>query len=95
MKKHAVKNNKVEKHVSEETFKSFQHNYEKSMLSIAKSFENQGKVMEMMLKEIHAIRVDYKEINKTLNNFVIDISFHERKIDNLTMRVEKLETRMK
>ena len=48
-------------------------------------------ILELILKEIKALREDYKKTNDTLSGFVSDVSRHDRKINNLTVRVEKLE----
>lgn len=79
--------------------------FEKHMRSIAKSFETQNKVLashsqilsthsqvlEVLLKEMKALHEDNKYARSTLSSFVGDVLSHDRKIDNLTIRVEKLE----
>jgi len=75
---------KEAKYVTETTF-------EKHMRSITKSFISQSQVLEMILKELKALHEDTKYNKDTLSSFVGDVSVHNRKINNLTMRVEKLE----
>ena len=78
----------TEKFVTEATF-------EKHMRSIAESFTSQGQVLEMILKELQALHNDHKDTLKTLLSFTGDVSSHDRKINNLTVRVEKIETQSK
>jgi septal ring factor EnvC (AmiA/AmiB activator) len=84
-----------EKYVKESTF-------EKSMRSIANSFEkvfskfdNQNKILELVLKEVKNSREENKESRKSISNLNIDSVSYERRIEDLTFRVEKLESRNK
>lgn len=84
-----------EKYVKENTF-------EKSMRSIANSFEkvfskldNQDKVLDVILKEIKNTREDNRESRKSINNLNSDGISYERRIEDLTIRVEKLESKTK
>lgn len=84
--KKAVKRT-TEKYVTEKTF-------EKHMQSIARSFDRHGKVMQDILKELRQMHEDHKSSRSTLSNFVGDVSLHDRRIENLTMRVERLESKI-
>ena len=86
MKKAPIK--KVEKYVTEKTF-------EKSMLSIAKSFSRVEGALEIVIKEVRNLHEDNKYMRQTLTSVDSTVSIHDRKIDNLTMRVEKLELKVK
>jgi len=93
MKKGVRKTN--EKYVTEKTF-------EKSMVSIAKSFvrinealERHERVLEMILKELKNLRDDHREIRSALSNLEIGLLKYDRKLEDLTLRVEKLEMRIK
>ena len=79
---------KSEKYVTEQTF-------EKSMRAVALSFQNQGQVLEMILKELKSLHEDHKNLAHTLASFAGDVSVHDRKISNLDVRVEKLELKSK
>ena len=87
MKKKPIKNN-TSKYVTEKSFES-------NMRSIANSFEQQGKVMEMMIGELREIREVGLKTDKTVNSFVHDIAIHDRRIENILSRVEKLEIKIK
>lgn len=86
MKKETKKT--TEKYVTEKTF-------EKSMGNIAKSFARQDDISEMILKEIKQIHED----NKYFKNSILDLNINgascDRKIENLKVRVERLEMRDK
>ncbi|MCX6755097.1 MAG: hypothetical protein NT068_00960 [Candidatus Nomurabacteria bacterium] len=74
----------TEKYVTEKTF-------EKSMQSIAKSFENQDRVLDIIVKELRNIHEDNKNFRQSISSLDRDNSYNDRRIENLTMRVEKLE----
>jgi chaperonin cofactor prefoldin len=84
--KKAVK--KKEKYVTETTF-------EKHMNAIAKSFDQHQRVMEDMLKEIKQIHEDNKYFRESISSLYGDSSHHDRKINNLDIRLEKLEMKSK
>ena len=54
-------------------------------------FDRHGKVLEGILKEIKAIHEDNKYFRQSISSLNIDGSSYDRKIEDLTMRVEKLE----
>ena len=86
------------KYVTESTF-------EKHMRSIAKSFTAQaqtleahgkmlashGQVMGLILKELKAMREDNKYTRGISTSVASDVLSHDHKIENLTVRVEKIE----
>jgi hypothetical protein len=69
--------------------------FENHMRGVARSFEQQGKVMEMMLSELKSIRETGNQTGKTVNSFMHDIAIHDRRIENILSRVEKLEIKLK
>lgn len=80
-----------QKYVTEATF-------EKHMRSIAHSFDGLGKGLENLTKAVtglaqhmNIIKEDMKDMKGTLSSFVSDVNSHERRIENLTVRVERLE----
>ncbi len=87
MKKKTLKSD-TGKYVTEKSF-------ENHMRSVANSFERQGKVMEMMLSELQTVRHTTTKTDKAVNSFVHDIAIHDRRIENILSRVEKLETKFK
>jgi len=93
MKKGAKK--PTEKYVTEKTF-------EKSMNSIAKSFEHinatlerHEEVLQNILKEIKIIHEDHKDFRSSITNLYSENLLRDRKIENLIARVERLETKIK
>jgi len=72
------------------TAKSFSDNTE-VVAGILTQLQNINKVTEIMLKEIRAIHEDNKYFRSSISNLNIDGSSYDRKIENLTIRVEKLE----
>ncbi len=89
MKKEVKKT--TEKYVTEKTF-------EKSMKAIAKSFgrvdaslERHEKVLQEILKEIKTIHEDNKYFRQSISNLNIDGSSYDREIEDLKIRVERLE----
>ena len=92
----------TEKYLTENKFQKFEKTFEGSMRSIAGSFarvdastEEHQKVMQLMLKEIIAIRDDNKYFRENILSLNTDGSSYDRRIDNLNMRVEKLESKIK
>ena len=90
-----VVKNSSSKYVTENTF-------EQNMQSIAKSFsrvdtamERHEMVLQEILKEIRNIHEDNKYFRQSISNISIDNSSNDRKIENLTLRVEKLELKNK
>jgi endonuclease III len=72
--------------------------FEKAMVSIAKTFgvqqkllDSHTKALETIITEMGNLREDNKYIRSTLSSFVRDVSVHDRKLENLLTRVEKLE----
>ncbi len=86
--KKVVKKTSNEKYVTEKTF-------EKAMVSIAKSFDRVDRSFELVLNEIQKISQDNREYKKrALENDITMIS-HDKKINDLIVRVEKLEAKVK
>ena len=76
--------------------------FEKAMASIAKSFSGINEKLAqhdnafvLILKEIRAIHNDNKEFRKSISGLTIDGLSYDRKIENLNLRVEKLESKVK
>ncbi|MCC7160818.1 hypothetical protein IT399_03835 [Candidatus Nomurabacteria bacterium] len=78
----------TEKYVTEKTF-------EKHMLAIAKSFARVNEVSDMILKEIRNIHEENKYFRHSVSDLSIDNLSSNRKIENLTTRVERLELKVK
>lgn len=53
--------------------------------------KTQQDVLQIMLKEIKAIHEDSKFFKDTISTLYIDHIAYDRKIENLTVRVEKIE----
>lgn len=85
--KKAVKKT-TEKYVTETIF-------EKHMRSIAKSFADNAEVMALILKEIKQIHEDNKYFRASISNLYSDGLSCDKKIENLNVRVEKLELKAK
>lgn len=76
------------KYLTEKTF-------EKHMQSVAKSFADNAEVMTLILKEIRTIHEENKYFRASVSNLNIDGLSYDRKIENLTMRMEKIESKLK
>lgn len=83
--KKAVKKT-TEKYVTESTF-------EKHMNNIAKSFNRHEKVMEDILKELRQMHDENKYFRASIFNLNIEGLSYDKKIENLNIRVEKLESK--
>lgn len=85
----------TEKYVTEKTF-------EKSMVSIAGSFEKIDerfdkidKVMNTVLKQLQEQNQEARENRMMMNSLNFSDVSQQRKIDGLEIRVEKLESKLK
>lgn len=76
----------TEKYVTENTF-------EKHMQNIAKSFDRHEKVMQDILKELKQMHEENKYFRASISNLNLEGLSYDRKIENLTIRVEKLESK--
>ncbi len=90
----------TEKYVTEKTFEKHMGSIARSFAKVEESLENINKtlvvqqgVLQTMIKEMKNFREDNKYTRSTLSDFTGDVSSHDRKIDNLTMRVERLESK--
>ena len=101
MKKEEIKKT-TEKYVTEKTFNTFENRFDKfearfesSARATAKSFADTteiiNKTTEIILKEIRTIHEDNKYFIQSISSLNTDGLSFDRKIENLTMRVEKLE----
>lgn len=79
---------KPEKYVTEKTF-------ERHMQAIAKSFDRHEKVLEKILERLELMNEDNKYFRQSVGTLYSDTSSHDRKIDRLTMRVDRLEAKIK
>jgi hypothetical protein len=79
---------KAGKYVTESTF-------EKHMANIAKSFDRVDTTLESIIKELRDIKEEQKETRKDLASFASDVLRHDRRIEDLTIRVERLESKSK
>ncbi|OGI77376.1 hypothetical protein A3B85_00860 [Candidatus Nomurabacteria bacterium RIFCSPHIGHO2_02_FULL_37_13] len=82
-----------EKYLTENKFKIFEKSFEGNMRSIAKSFADNAEVMALILEEIRTIHEDNKYFRESISNLYGDVSRHDRKIGNLDIRVEKIESK--
>ena len=57
--------------------------------------KTQQEVTQIMLKEITAIHEDTKSFRQNISTLYTDHLSYDRKINNLTVRVEKLEVKTK
>lgn len=86
MKKGSVK--KEPKYVTETSFQKFLQTFEKKMASHDEAFS-------LILKEIRNIHEDNKYFRKSISNLNIDGSSYDKKIEDLKIRVERLEMQIK
>ncbi|MFA4975060.1 MAG: hypothetical protein WC577_00020 [Candidatus Paceibacterota bacterium] len=64
---------------------------DKRFESIDKKLNQHDKIFEVMIKELKTIHGDNKYFRQSISNLNVDGSSYDRKIENLTIRVEKLE----
>lgn len=81
------------KYVTESTFEKHMASIAKSFARVEESLKNQNLVTEMILKEIKAIHEGNKYFRDSISNLNTDGLSYDRKIENLTARVEKLESK--
>lgn len=85
----------TEKYVTEKTFEKSMTNIAKSFAQVDESLELHSKILQDILKEIKQINEDNKYFRQSISNLNIDGSSSDRKIEDLTMRVERLEMKVK
>jgi septal ring factor EnvC (AmiA/AmiB activator) len=59
-----------------------------------KKFNQHDKIFEVMIKELKTIHEDNKYFRENISSLNSDGLSYNRKIDNLTARVEKLESKV-
>ena len=106
MKKEIKKTEKyVTERVFKKTFSDFKNRFESSARATAKSFsdnaevtaamltelKNLNGVTTMILKEIKTIHEDNKYFRQSISSLNMNDLSYDRKIEDLTARVEKLE----
>jgi phage shock protein A len=91
--KKAVKKT-TEKYLTETKFRTFEKTFESSMQSIAKSFSRVEDTMLLIVKEIRTIHEENRNFRQSISGLNSDGISYERKIENLTARVEKLEAKI-
>jgi hypothetical protein len=62
-------------------------------MATKKDLKIQGDVLQIMLKEMKAIHEDSKSLRENIATLYTDHVAYDRRIDNLAVRVEKLETK--
>ena len=62
---------------------------------IDKKLNQHDKIFDLMIKELKTIHEDNKYFRQNISNLNIDGSSYNRRIENLTVRVEHLETKRK
>ena len=78
-------------HAVDGRFKSIDERFN----GIDERLDRHEKVFETILYGIKNLHEDNKYMKSTLTGFVRDISVHGQRIDDLTIRVEKLEKKVK
>ena len=68
--------------------------FEKSMASIAKAFQSNQAVLEVLVTEVRALHEDNKHIRETLSSFIHSITIQERKTEDVVERLERLEEKV-
>ncbi len=79
----------------EDRFDKFENRFDSSARAVAKSFDDNAKVMALMLTEIREIHEDNKYFRQSISNLNIDGLSYDKKFAGLTERVEKLEAKSK
>ena len=100
---------KEEKHLTERHFRKFEKAFENNMANIAKSFARvdaslqkheevlykHTQILQSMIGRLQGLDEDNKYFRGTLSSFVSDVSSHDRRIDHLMIRLERLEGKIK
>ena len=81
----------TEKYVTEKTFNNFETRFDASMRAVAKSFADNAEIMALILKEIRTIHEDNKYFRESIISLNSDGLSYDRRIDNLSVRVKKLQ----
>ena len=95
MKKVAKKNKKVTIDVLAIMVAKGFGDVEKRFEGVEKDISNNTKISNLILKEISAIHEDNKHFRETVASLNIDGISYNRRIENLTIRVEALEDKKK
>ncbi|MCX6752348.1 MAG: hypothetical protein NTZ87_02500 [Candidatus Nomurabacteria bacterium] len=85
----------IGKYVTENTFEKHMGNIANSFARVDASLETHEKVLQEILKEIKAIHEDNKYFRESILSLNTDGISCDKKINNLTVRVEKLELESK
>lgn len=94
------KNNYLTVEVLQETLKGYVtiERFDNAMASIALSFERADnrltQLADAIMNQFQEIRAENREFRKTMADHAIYISRHERKIDDITERVEVIEKKV-
>ena len=88
------------KYVTENTFEKHMRAIAKSLNALqeqataqAKLLGTHGEAINTVIGELKNLHEDNKKMRDTLSSFISDVLMHDRKIENLTVRVEKLEVK--
>ena len=92
--KNSVKNG-GEKYVTESTFEKHMTNIAKSFARINETLATHEEVLQNILKEIKAIHEDHKDFRSSIANLYSENLSRDNMMNNLTVRVEKLELKSK
>ena len=86
---------KTEKYVTDKTFKktfnAFEERFESSARATAKSFTDQAEILSIILKEVKINNEENKYFRQSISILDMNDFSYDRKLENLTIRVEKLE----
>jgi len=75
----------------EDRFDKFEARFDSSARAVAKSFADNAEITALILKELRAIHEENKYFRQSISSLNTDGLSYDRKIENLTVRVEKLE----
>lgn len=92
----------TEKYLTEGKFGIFEKTFEKSIISIAKSFnrmderfDRQDKAFELLLKQMQSFTEESREHRQSMSSLMRTDVAQEKNIEDLQIRVERLEMRIK
>lgn len=99
----------VEKYLTENRFGVFEKNFEKHMANIAKSFSNiderfskiderfvrHDKAFELLFKQMQTYTEEAREHRQTMSSLIHTDVKQEREVEDLKIRVERLEMQIK
>ena len=89
-----VTQKRTEKYVTEKTFESSMRAIAKSFEGVQETLKKHSQALEVILKTVASTQEDNKYFRQSISGLDKESFSQDKKIENLTMRVEKLEAKV-